>query len=199
MVDRSDNHRESAKSAPSSGAEVTASEVDAWFGREVLPLEPVLMQYLQHNWRNSSEIADLRQEVYVRVYASALEHIPERPKQFVFATARHLLIDLVRQRNVVPIEAAADLEALEIAADAPGPEHVAIARDDLRHLRAAMEELPPRCREVIVLRRIHGLSRAEIAQRMGVTEGTVSQHLAYAVRQLTDRLYSEFPKTRRKL
>ena len=51
---------------------------------------------------------------------------------------------------------------------------------------------------MIVVRRIHGFSRAEIAARMGVAEGTVSQHLAYAVRVLTDTLYSEFPTMRRK-
>jgi RNA polymerase sigma-70 factor (ECF subfamily) len=197
MVDRPDNHREGAATR-ATGAEMTASEVDLWFAREVLPLESVLMQFLQHNWRNASDISDLRQEVYVRVYEAALERIPERPKQFVFATARNLLIDRVRHGNVVPIEAASDLEALEIAADAPGPEHTAIARDDLRHLQSAIDRLPPRAREVILLRRIHGLSRAEIAQRMGVAEGTVSQHLAYAVRLLTNALYGEFPDVRRK-
>ena len=92
MVDRSDNHREGA-SLRAAGAEMTASEVDLWFAREVLPLESVLMQFLQHNWRNASDISDLRQEVYVRVYEAALARIPDRPKQFVFATARNLLID----------------------------------------------------------------------------------------------------------
>ena len=45
-----------------------AAEVNAWFGREVLPLEAALMEFLQHNWRNQSDVYDFRQEVYVRVY-----------------------------------------------------------------------------------------------------------------------------------
>ena len=45
---------------PHPDAAMTASEVDAWFGREVLPLEAALMQFLQHNWRNKADIADLR-------------------------------------------------------------------------------------------------------------------------------------------
>ena len=68
------------------GAVITAPEVDAWFEREVLLLEAALMQFLQHNWRNKSDIADLRQDIYVRVYKSALKGIPDSPKAFVFAT-----------------------------------------------------------------------------------------------------------------
>ena len=87
-----------------------------------------------------------------------------RPQQkpFVFATARNLLIDRVRREQVVPIEAVADLDALDIAIDAPGPDRNAMARDELRRLHAALDQLPPRCREVVV-KRIEGLTRREIA------------------------------------
>ncbi len=44
--------------------EITVAMVKAWFGQEILPLEASLMQYLEHNWRNASDISDLRQEVY---------------------------------------------------------------------------------------------------------------------------------------
>ncbi len=191
-----DGNREGANPRPS-GVRVSAAEVDAWFRREVLPLEPMLMQFLQQNWRNASDVPDLRQEVYSRVYEAACEKIPDRPKQYVFAAARNLLINRMRHGQVVPIEAASDLEALEIAADAPGPEQFAIARDELRHLQAALDRLPPRAREVILLRRVEGLSRPEIAQRMGITEGTVSQHLEHAIRALVEILGGDPPSVRR--
>ena len=70
MVERADNKSESAKKRPSDAAPIM-SQVDAWFTREVLPLEVSLMQFLHRNWRNQSEIADLRQEVYVRVTAAS--------------------------------------------------------------------------------------------------------------------------------
>ena len=190
MVEGSESNRE--RRAP--GAAMTASEVDLWFGREVLPLEAALMQYLQHNWRNKSDITDLRQEIYARVYEAALQKIPERPKQFLFATARNLLIDRVRQEHVIPIEAAADLEALEIAADTPGPERVLSARDDLRRLQAALDRLPMRAREAVILGRIEGLSRREIAARMGIGEGTVAQYLARGIRELVEHFYGETPR-----
>ena len=171
MIERLDSDRE--KAARTSEAAVTALEVDVWFVREILPLESALMEYLQHNWRNRSDIYDFRQEIYIRLYETALKKIPDRPKQFLFAIARNFLINRVRHEQIVPIEAVADLEALEVAADAPTADRALLARDELRHLQAALDRLSPRCREAVVLARIDGLSRSEIAVRMGVAESAV--------------------------
>ncbi len=116
---------------------LVTTSVNAWFVREVLPLEHALMQFLQHNWRNRSDIADLRQEVYVRVFEAARREFPESPRQFVFSTARNLLIDHVRREQIIPIEAVADLDAITVAMDAPGPDRAAVARDELRKLQSA--------------------------------------------------------------
>jgi RNA polymerase sigma-70 factor (ECF subfamily) len=186
MVERSDNFG-SAGLAPADTSDAVA-RADAWFAREILPLEASLMQFLQHNWRLKSEIPDLRQEVYTRVYESALKRIPEKPKHFLFATARNLLIDRARQARVIPIDAASDMDALDPASDTPGPDQIVMARDELRRLQAALEKLSPRCREAVVLGRIQGLSRREIASRMGVTEGTAAQYLAEGIAALVEHL-----------
>jgi len=196
MIERSDNDRE--KTPLASEAAVTPSHVDEWFVREILPLEAALMEYLQHNWRNRSDIYDFRQEVYMRLYQAALKEIPDRPKQFLFATARNLLIDRVRHAQIVPIEAVSDLEALEVAADAPLPDRTLLARDELRHLQSALDRLTPRCRQAIILARIDGLSRSEIAARMGVSESVVSNYLSAGIRNLVELLYGESPTVRRK-
>lgn len=177
--------------APLRGAGVSTSEVDVWFVREVLPLESVLMQFLRRNWSNKSEIADMRQEVYVRVYEAARDNIPNPAKPFVLTTARNLMINRVRREQVVSIETMADLDALGMASDAPGPEAVAIGKDTLRRVQSALDRLPERAREVILLKQIEELSRAEIAQRMGIGEETVKWHLAKGMRALADMLYGE--------
>jgi RNA polymerase sigma factor (sigma-70 family) len=196
MAERLDTDSDGA-TARARGASVSTPELKLWFIREVLPLEAALMQFLQHNWRNQSDIYDLQQEVYLRVYRAAQEKIPERTKQFVFATARNLLVDCVRHENVVPIEAVADLEALEAAADTPGPDRVTQARDELRHLQAALDRLSPQCRQVVVLARIEGLSRREIAERMNLAEPTVANYLAHGIRVLVDIVLGETPSVRR--
>ena len=177
--------------APATGAAVSASDVDVWFVREVLPLESMLMQFLRRNWSNKSEIADMRQEVYVRVYEAARHKIPNPAKPFVLTTARNLMINRVRREQVVSIETMADLDSLGTASDAPGPEAVTIGKDALRRVQSALDRLPERARQVILLKQVEDLSRAEIAQRMGIGEETVKWHLAEGMRALANMVYGE--------
>jgi RNA polymerase sigma-70 factor (ECF subfamily) len=97
----------------------------------------------------------------------------------------------VRARNVVPIEAVADLETLNAAIEAPGPDRDLVAREELRRIRDAIDKLPKHCRDVVVMRRIEGLSRSETAARMGVTPLTVSAYLTEAMGALADLFYGE--------
>ena len=175
-------------------AGVSTHDLKAWFVREVLPLEASLVQFLRHSWRHGEDIADLRQDVYVRVYESASKQLPLSAKPFVFAIARNLLIDKFRHNRIVPIEGVADLESIDIPSDEPGPDRNAIARDELRHLKIALDRLPPRCREAVILKRVEKLSRPEIAQRMGISENTVKRHLTDAAHLLADLLYVEQPE-----
>lgn len=189
MADKLETDRENA--LHSVGADEDACPVKAWFVREVLPLEAALMQFLRRSGRSNADIADLRQEVYLRVCQQAEKEIPYPVKPFVFAVARNLLIDQVRRGQVIPIESVADLDALNVAADTPSPERTLMAREELHLLRAALDRLPPRCREAVILRRIEGLSRREIAERMGISENTVSEHINVGVRALANSLYGE--------
>ena len=149
------------------------------------------MQFLRHNWHEKSDIEDFRQEVYVRVCEAAHTEIPSAAKSFMLTTARNLIVDRVRQRQIVPIDVVADLGTLDTAIDDPGPEHIVLARDELRRLQAALDRLPLRCREAVVLGRIEGLTGREIASRMSISEKTVSMHLRNGMSAIADALYSE--------
>jgi RNA polymerase sigma-70 factor (ECF subfamily) len=193
MAGKVDSYRDSSR-PPMASAAVTNAALRDWFVREVLPLEAALTQFLRHNWRNKSDIPDLVQEVYARVYEAARKEMPETPRAFVFTTAHNLLIDRVRREKIIQIDTVSELDTLAIAADEPSPDRSAIARDELRHLQAALDRLTPRTREVVTMRRIEGLARAEIAQRLGITEVTVKWHLNEGLRALADDLYGEAPR-----
>jgi len=181
------------------GAAMTEPELDAWFVREVLPLEASLMQYLNRNWRDKTEVEDFCQEVYIKVYEAARAEAPKSVKPFVFTIARNLLINRMKRSQIVPIETAVDLDALNVAADDPGAERTAIARDELRIIQAALERLPRRCREAVTLRKIEGLSMREIATRMGISHNTVHAHLVEGSALLADILYGQTSDARRKV
>ena len=175
-----------------------AGDLHVWFLREVLPLEAALTQFLRNNWRNRADVADLLQEVYVRVYESARKKLPAATKSFLFTTARNLIVDRVRSEKVIPLEIVEDLDALGVAAEAPGPDAQLAARDELRRVQTALDQIPPRSREAFVLHHVEGLSQSEIAVRMKISEKTVGWHLKEGVQTLADLLYGEPPVKRAK-
>jgi RNA polymerase sigma-70 factor (ECF subfamily) len=154
----------------------------------------MLMHFLHQNWRNKADLEDFRQEIYAQLLEVAETQIPERTRPFLFATARNLLINRVRREHIIPIDAVADMESFGVAADEPGPDRSVIARDTLRKLNLALDRLPPRAREAVVLRRIEGMTRREIAERMGITERTVADHIAHGMRVLANTLFGEKPR-----
>lgn len=160
--------------------------IDDWFVGNVLPLEPHLMRFLHRNWHDPEEVADLRQETYIRIYEAARRKRPDPVKPYLIFIARNLIIDRVRSRNVVPIETMDEAEWLNVSDHEPPPEQRAAARQELRRMQAALDSLPPRCRQVIVLRRIQGLSQREVAQQMGIKEETVESQIVKGMRALTD-------------
>jgi RNA polymerase sigma-70 factor (ECF subfamily) len=197
MTEMSETNREGA----GPGAQNVSRRVPnlhLWFVREVLPLEAALRGYLRNNRQSSAEIADLLQDIYVRVYEAARIEIPASTKSFVFTTAHNLLVDRVRREKVIPLTTAENLEALGVAADAPGPDETTIAREELRRVQDALDKIAPRSKEAIILRQVDGLNGKEIALRMGVTEKTVKFYLGLGMRALAMILYGEPRKPRDK-
>ena len=172
------------------GIDDPADAVERWFVDEVLPLEPALTRLLRRCWRRADDIPDLRQEIYVNVFESASrDGIPEFTQAWLFRCARNLLINKARRAQVVPFELIADVDEL---ADPPSdhrtPERLAAASREIELLDAAFEALPPRCRQVMTLRMVDGLSQKEIAARLGIVEGTVERQVTLGIRALAEDL-----------
>lgn len=146
------------------------------------------MRFFRRNWQDGAEISDLRQETYLRVYEAARRKCPLPVKPFLFFVARNIIIDRLRHKNVVPIETMADGDWLNVSDHEPGPEQRVAARQELQRMQIALDELPSRCRQVIILRRVHGYSQREVAQEMGIKEETVESHMVKGMRALTDAL-----------
>jgi RNA polymerase sigma factor (sigma-70 family) len=162
--------------------------IDEWFMEEVLPLEPMLTRYLQRNWRNEAEISDLRQEAYARVYEAAKRERPQLVKPFLFQIARNLMIDRLRRQSVVSLESMADVDWLNVSDDRPSAETCVAARQELRLLQAALDKLPPRCRQVVLMRKVEGFSQKEVAKEMGITIETVENQVAKGMRLLAQAI-----------
>jgi RNA polymerase sigma factor (sigma-70 family) len=163
--------------------------LDTWFKREILTHEAALLRYLNRAWRNRDEVTDLRQEIYARVYEAARTSRPHAPKAFLFTTARHLLADRVRRGRVVSIEAVGDSDVLNVMVDELSPERRLSAWQEIRRVTRALNRLPPRCREVVWLRKVDELSNKEVAARLGLSVRTVELQISKGMRLLTNAIF----------
>lgn len=162
--------------------------INEWFVHEVLPLEPMLTGFLQRNRCSAIEVADLSQETFARIYEAAKRERPLQVKPFLFQIARNLMIDHLRRQSVVSLETMADCEWMNVPDEGPSSERQAAARQELRLLQAALDELPPRCRQIVIMQRMDGLPQKDIAQQLGVSVETVQTQIAKGMRLLAQAL-----------
>lgn len=163
-----------------------------WFRREVLPLEPLLRSYaarFRHGgWQ---EVDDLVHDTFTRLIECANWREIENLSGYAVQILKNLALQDARRRKIVAIQVMSDLEVLNLADERPGADRVVGARDELRLLARLVSELPPQCRRVFTLRKVYGLSNAEIAERLGLSISTVEKHLIKALRLCSERLADE--------
>ncbi|HVJ41565.1 MAG TPA: sigma-70 family RNA polymerase sigma factor [Dongiaceae bacterium] len=108
------------------------------------------------------------------------------PRNYLYRIAANLAVDHQRHENH-GVEVCAEPDRVAAVADpAPSPESIVAHRGELRQLLQAIDRLPPRCREVFLLTKLHGLSYAEVAVRLGISKNTVMVHMTNALAQLAD-------------
>jgi RNA polymerase sigma factor (sigma-70 family) len=122
---------------------------------------------------------DVVQEAWLR-FGTAMGKGPlDEPVGYLYRIVRNLAVDCRRRMAREHIVVGESLSAAESVPDERGtPEAVAVAREDLRLLIDAMEELPERTRIAIEMRRIDGCKLKEIAARLGVSVPVAYQIVA---------------------
>lgn len=140
------------------------------------------------------EALDLTQETFVSVHQALRRYDPARPmRTWLSAIAVNKCRDWARKRAVrrffsfaAPIE-----EAHVVADDRPGTEALAADAQELGRVSAAIAALPAPLKEVLILRTIEGLSQAEAAGVLGVSEKAVETRLHRARAKLAEMLESQ--------
>jgi RNA polymerase sigma-70 factor (ECF subfamily) len=149
-----------------------ARSSDAWaFGQLFDHFHLPIYRYIISRVHSPTDAEDLTQLVFVK----ALEALPRYESRgipfggWLFRLARNAVVDFTRTRHEH-----ADLEvAVHHGSTEPGPEDVAMIRQDLDTVGVALESLTDDQREAIALRFFAGLSAREAAIVMGRQEGTI--------------------------
>jgi RNA polymerase sigma-70 factor (ECF subfamily) len=135
-----------------------------------------------------TDVDDLVQEAYIRVL-QAQTHAPiSSVKAFLFTTARNLVVDHFRRCQLASIDPIAEISELTVLEDKPGISETISHQQELEILTQAIQSLPERCRQVLTLRKIYGLSQKEIAAQLGISVHTVEAQVGNGVRRCTEFL-----------
>lgn len=153
-----------------------------------------LRRYLTRFLGDSGEAQEVAHDAYLRVYPTVEKNQAEKPEALLYTTARRLALNHIKRRQIGPIAGTTE-HAEHATSPAPGVVQQIMARQELARLEKAIAELPPGCRQVLLLRKINLLSHQEIADQLGIAISTVEKQHARALRLLRTALADQPPVT----
>lgn len=143
-----------------------------------------LLNFCARALKDRDAAADMAQEAYARVLAVGRSGVAiADPRALLYRTARNLMVDQHRRDTVRQHESLDALteDQLPAAPRSDQPDEALAYDQYARAIAAAIEALPPRCREAFILNRFEGLSHQEVAERMGISRNMVAQHVTRGV------------------
>jgi len=181
-----------SNSGQGKGLDVLDSQDRARFEQLVLPHLDAAFNLARWLLRSRSDAEDVAQEALLRAFRFF--------RGFNGGDARAWLLQIVRntcyswlEKNR-PMELMTEFNEEVHQQPSDSPEALAIAGDDRERLARALETLPPRFREVLVLRELEGCSYKEIAAIAAIPIGTVMSALARARQRLQRALTQPLPQ-----
>lgn len=155
-----------------------------WFHEEVFGYDAQLKSHLRRIFPTVRDIEDVVQESYARIWKARAAQPIRSARAFLFKIARRLAIDYIRHNQASPIEGLVDLDSLSVIEEKASSAELATVEEEVDLLGQAIATLPARCREVLVLRKLRGLSQKEIAATLGISESTVQGQIRRAMKKI---------------
>ena len=172
----------------------STAALNATFEELALPLLVSLYNHAFWLARDRAEAEDIVQETLSKALRAFGSFQPNTNfKAWIFCILRNTFLTsrtgIAASRTVFLEDQAS---AWEMAAADPSPEEIAIRLDDLSALEAALDQLPPPLREVLLLCDVEEMKYKDIALILGVPIGTVMSRISRA-RQALRQLLRPMP------
>ena len=137
-----------------------------------------LKKFLRRFLYQDQDIEDVVQETYIK--ACKAERIKDigHPKAYLFSIAKNLALNELGRKSRKMTDFIEECEAANMAEPSESLEEYIQAEESVALYCKAASLLPERCRRVYLLRKVHGLSHKEIAERLDISLSAVSKHLS---------------------
>jgi len=167
-----------------------------WFVDAVLPYEPGLRRWIRARFSAIRDVDDLIQETFTRILKIHESGPIPNPQAFLFVVSRNLAINKLQRMGFEYASETEKLDPFELADEMVGPFESAALQEEIDQLVAAIQSLPDRCRRVMTLKKIHGLTQKEVATKLGVSEHTVEAQISIGMRKCSTFFQQRGYKTR---
>ncbi len=144
-------------------------------------LKSVVSRYL----KRPEDVEDIVQEVFVRTYAAKSKSGIQNLRAYFFTTARNLSLKHKALHANKLTDQLEDLGISGVFDYRTTLEYQYEVNEQFSIFCEAVRELPPQSRRVLILKKVYGLSHAEIGERLDITVSTSNQHLARAIAKCT--------------
>ncbi len=150
-----------------------------------------LISFLRRRLNVPEDAHDVAQETYIRMMKYEGARDIESPSSMLFRIAANVAIDLGRAARARRGGDHLSIDSVELCSEQPSAERHVAAEQSVERLHAAIESLPPKCRQAFLLSRAHGMTYPEIARHCGISVKMVEKHISHALavcaRQVGDR------------
>jgi RNA polymerase sigma factor (sigma-70 family) len=164
------------------------------FARAFREHYPDLLSFVRRHVSNDAEAADIAQEAYLRVLRYRDEKDLTSLRMLVFKIAINVIGMRIRAARHQRLAAHIPLdEDLALIASTPSQDREVEATQQMHRLMAAIDKLPRKSRQALILRRFQGLSVAQTAQRMNISRNAVEVLIARASTVLRNKILKERP------
>ena len=165
------------------------TEEARWFAEQMHPHEPSLRSYLHGSFPALRDVDDVVQESFLRVLRARAAQPIQSARAFLFKVARHLALDLLRHDRRSPIDVVGDLAGLNVSEEGRAVVVTVSRNEKVQLIIAAVDALPPKCREVVILRKLKFVPQREVAVRLGISEKGVEIQLTRGLARCREYLH----------
>lgn len=140
-----------------------------------------LRKYLARYFSDRQDIEDVAQEAYLRAYVAEQRKDIEQPKAFLFRIAKNVALTKLTKKSKQITDYIEETGTSLVIDSGYSAEQAAEAEESLGLYCEAVASLPDKCRQVYLLRKVHGLAHKEIAERMSLSVSSVEKYLLRGV------------------